>query len=153
MKRIITIAALGLCLTGCERRDAEAVVRADLKDPDSAKFGDFYYNSQTKKGCLTVNAKNEMGGYIGDQQAYVMKGPGGWEEHGLADISPLDCRTGFADVSPPPVKEMTPDELDRTAKDMEDQAKRASGQTTADDLDRMAEDAHNAADSASGDQP
>lgn len=81
-------------LSACDgnRSGAEEAVRNVLKDPDSAKFGDFYYNEKTKKGCLAVNAKNSMGGYTGEQQAYVTQTENGWENNGIADIPAASCR-------------------------------------------------------------
>jgi len=94
-------AALALMapLSACDRTkaDAEAAVRDSLKDPDSAKFGDFYYNQKTEKGCLTVNAKNSMGGYIGDQEAYVRKSKGSWSVGSIAEGSKESCQKYFAD--------------------------------------------------------
>jgi len=67
---IFAACAICLALPGCDsnKKGAEAAVLEDLRDPDSARFGEFYFNDETKKGCLTVNAKNSMGGYTGDQQ-------------------------------------------------------------------------------------
>lgn len=44
----------------------EKVARAGLKDPDSAKFTHVTYYPETKSGCGLVNAKNSMGGYVGN---------------------------------------------------------------------------------------
>jgi hypothetical protein len=41
------------------------IVRAALKDPDSAIFDDVTYNSKMRAGCGLVNAKNSFGGYTG----------------------------------------------------------------------------------------
>lgn len=41
-------------------------VRAALVDPESARFQDVRAFSETKAGCGVVNAKNRMGGYIGN---------------------------------------------------------------------------------------
>ena len=97
--RVLLAIACITPLTACNRAKggAEAAVRETLKDPDSAKFGDFYYNEKTKKGCLTVNARNSMGGYIGDQQAYVERSDDGWDVMGIADLSPTDCKDIHAD--------------------------------------------------------
>ena len=89
----LTLAACGM------KHDAEEAVRKGLKDPDSAKFGELYYNDKTEKGCLEVNAKNSMGGYTGTQQAYVKHTKNGWEEDGIADISLKQCREIFADAA------------------------------------------------------
>ncbi|EQB17813.1 hypothetical protein [Novosphingobium lindaniclasticum] len=93
MKKLALLATLTL-LSACNsnRSAAEDAVRESLKDPDSAKFGDFSFNEKTQKGCLTVNAKNEMGGYTGDQQAHVMKTEEGWVTVAIADIPASLCR-------------------------------------------------------------
>jgi hypothetical protein len=97
--KAMTAAALLLpMLTACgEKSKAEAVVRQSLRDPDSAKFGEFYYNRKTKKACLTTNAKNGLGGYTGDSQVRLEKTGDGWEY--LADIeeSHAECRVNYAD--------------------------------------------------------
>jgi len=96
------LAACAMCLTlpGCDRNKsgAEEAVLENLKDPDSARFGDFYYNPKTKKGCLTVNAKNSMGGFTGDQQAYVENTDDGWTNMAIAENSQDSCRAVFADT-------------------------------------------------------
>lgn len=96
----LAISAICLALPGCDRNKsgAEDAVLANLKDPDSAKFGDFYYNSETKKGCLTVNSKNSLGGYTGDQQAYVENTDDGWTNMAIAPIDQEGCRQVFADT-------------------------------------------------------
>ena len=43
------------------------VVRDSLKDPDSAKFSKVMFNRQTGAGCGLVNAKNQLGGYVGNK--------------------------------------------------------------------------------------
>lgn len=85
-------------LTGCSGKSgAEAAVRERLKDPESARFGDFYYNAETKRGCLTVNARNTMGGYVGDQQAHVERTAEGWVVPDIADEYHDTCGTDYAD--------------------------------------------------------
>jgi hypothetical protein len=96
--RLAAVVLVGLPLSGCgERRAAEQAVRETLKDPDSAKFGEFYYNKSNRAACLTVNAKNSMGGYTGDKQVLLSKGERGWEYLSEMDESPADCRKYFAD--------------------------------------------------------
>lgn len=92
MKKLVLFGMLAM-LSACDgnRSGAEEAVRNVLKDPDSAKFGDFYYNEKTKNGCLAVNSKNSMGGYTGEQQAYVTKTEKGWEYNGIADIPAATC--------------------------------------------------------------
>jgi hypothetical protein len=43
----------------------EQSVRAQLKDPDSAKFDRVQFFRRTGAGCGWVNARNSMGGYVG----------------------------------------------------------------------------------------
>lgn len=58
--------------------EAEKAVLGRLKDPDSAKFGQF--TQVTENGaCLTVNARNSMGGYTGNQQARLKMINEKWE--------------------------------------------------------------------------
>ena len=68
---------LGACGDESAIKDA---VRENLKDPDSAKFGKITVVDTGKKNghggsirvaCVTVNAKNSMGGYGGNKQATV----------------------------------------------------------------------------------
>ncbi len=75
---------------------AEKVVRDSLKDPDSARFGEFFYNEKTKKACVTVNAKNSMGGYTGDHQAVVQKTDKGWEYLFEEEVSQDICKKAIA---------------------------------------------------------
>jgi hypothetical protein len=99
MKRIITIAALGLCVAACNgtKRSVEAAVRANLNDPDSAKFGDFYYNGKTRRACIIVNSRNEMGGYTGER-VVELTNDDRWRvvgENAVMNVN--DCRITFAD--------------------------------------------------------
>lgn len=98
MRRFTLLATLCL-LAACDRNrsGAENAMRPLLKDPDSAKFGEFYFNANTQKGCLAVNGKNSLGGYTGEQQAYVQKTEHGWETQGVAPIPLESCRRVFAD--------------------------------------------------------
>ena len=67
---VTTLSACGFL--GGEEGQAKKAVRAVLKDPDSAKFGAFTKFDQNE-ACLTVNAKNSLGGYTGDQMIYLKK--------------------------------------------------------------------------------
>lgn len=98
MKKLIVIAALCF-LSACNmnQRGAEDAVRESLKDPESGRFGEFYYNSTTKKGCLVVNAKNSMGGYTGDQMAFVTKTEKGWHAGAIIELPLESCRKIHAD--------------------------------------------------------
>ena len=50
-------------------------VERSLKDPDSAKWG--YRDISKNKVCVTVNAKNSFGGYVGNQSYCASKGKDG----------------------------------------------------------------------------
>lgn len=93
MKNIeIAAAILGcLLLAGCGGSESEAkkAVLENLKDPDSAKFGKFTQVGEDR-ACMTVNAKNSMGGYTGDQQAFLNKVDGRWETY-FMDVSHEWC--------------------------------------------------------------
>ena len=97
----IAIPALA-ALVGCSsaQAGAEAAVRENLKDPDSARFGEFYYNSETQKACLTTNAKNSMGGYTGDKQAMLFNEDGTWVFAGTHETDQATCKEIFADQAP-----------------------------------------------------
>jgi len=99
MKKYILIASLTLAGCGGLQKGAEEAVRANLRDPESARFGNFYFNEKTKKGCLTVNAKNSMGGYTGDQQAHVQKTDEGWESIAITEVDLATCQQSFADTN------------------------------------------------------
>lgn len=90
--------AIPLALAACSGKSgAEKAVRDVLKDPDSAKFGEFYFNSKTGKACLTTNAKNSMGGYTGDSQSQLVKDKDGWHYAGDVEETHADCSENFAD--------------------------------------------------------
>jgi hypothetical protein len=61
---VVALAALAMLVTGCNntQRSAEKAIKENLKDPDSARFGEFYYNDHLRRACFTVHAKNSMGG-------------------------------------------------------------------------------------------
>ena len=67
-------AIVGLMVASCgtQETEAEKAVLSVLKDPDSAKFGK-YTRIDERSACITINAKNAMGGYTGDQQASLVK--------------------------------------------------------------------------------
>lgn len=102
MLRVLITFAIASSLSACgtAKSEAEAAVRNALKDPDSARFGEFYFNEKTEKGCLAVNAKNSMGGYTGDQQAYVQRTRDGWKAVEIVDLNQEFCRRVFADAAP-----------------------------------------------------
>lgn len=97
--RLLALLAAIAPLAGCasNQSGAEEEVRRNLKDPESAQFGDFYYNSTTKKACLMVNAKNSMGGYNGYSAIVLKKGDNGWEYVSDNDTDLDTCKTALAD--------------------------------------------------------
>jgi len=79
MKKILTTLMFCLLITACSSDESEikSVVRASLKDPESARFGRLS-NTITaidfKFVCIYVNAKNSMGGYTGEKLFVLKKG-------------------------------------------------------------------------------
>jgi hypothetical protein len=94
MKNIEIAAAIFGCLllAGCGRSESEATkaVLESLKDPYSAKFGKFTEVGENR-ACMTVNAKNSLGGYTGDKQAFLKKIDGKWHFIGTEDVSHDMC--------------------------------------------------------------
>jgi hypothetical protein len=77
----ILIALTAVLLSACgDDSDIKDAVRAQLKDPDSAKFGQIkiYEKSDGLRACAEVNAKNSMGGYTGTKVIMLSKGAKGW---------------------------------------------------------------------------
>jgi len=70
-----TIIALSILISACSspESDARKAVLNQLKDPGSAKFGEFTLINE-HGACLAVNARNGMGGYPGEQQAMLIRG-------------------------------------------------------------------------------
>lgn len=85
----VTALATFLLVGFLNKSAAKSVVRESLKDPESAIFGE--YSKIGDAACLTVNAKNSMGGYTGAQQALLTKDDGEWTVSGIDEISHSDC--------------------------------------------------------------
>lgn len=77
-------ASIGLSGCSLEEMQARREVRDGLKDPESAKFGKMI-RIDKESACLTVNAKNEMGGYSGDQYAVMVKIDGKWKMYTILE--------------------------------------------------------------------
>lgn len=134
MKKKLCALAIPLALAACSGRSgAEKAVRDMLKDPDSAKFGEFYYNSKTGRACLTTNAKNSMGGYTGDSQSQLEKDNSGWHYAGDTQMSQADCREYFADkgVVKVDTSGMSADEMEKEADRLEAEADRVGSGSAA----------------------
>lgn len=97
-----TIIALAILISACSspESDAKKAVLNKLNDPDSAKFGQFTIVNE-HGACLAVNAKNQMGGYTGEQQAMLIRGDKdrGNEEWEVADFSKLSHENCITVVS------------------------------------------------------
>jgi len=75
----ILVICCSLLLTACggEEAAAKKAVLADLKDPSSAKFGDFHLVEEGA-ACFEVNARNSFGGYAGASYMALIKMDGQW---------------------------------------------------------------------------
>lgn len=67
---VLTALSLGACTNDNAAKDA---VKAVLNDPDSAKFGTLQAGNQPGDVCGFVNAKNRMGGYVGETPFVYVK--------------------------------------------------------------------------------
>ena len=68
-ERLVTFNVEPRDLTGEERAHVMALVRTQLKDPESARFGrvfSFTNHLGNVETCVWVNAKNSFGGYTGE---------------------------------------------------------------------------------------
>lgn len=66
-KFIITTLCLGtLALSGCQYGEAKDALKSLLNDPDSVKFGALKPGKDQGDVCGYFNAKNRMGGYVGE---------------------------------------------------------------------------------------
>lgn len=73
MNKSWSVACLLMFLTGCGQpmfdNERQKLVRAGLKDPESAKWvAEVIYKD---KACIVFNAKNSFGGYTGNQSAWL----------------------------------------------------------------------------------
>lgn len=88
MKYVASIAALVL-LGGCSDTGAvKDAITDNLKDPGSAKFGEISIVEGVggKFACASVNARNSLGGYTGEQQIKLRHmGADGWVWAGTPD--------------------------------------------------------------------
>lgn len=99
--KVLVLALIAIGIAGCDNQlfgtqeptrgeILQAVVRASLKDPDSAKFGNVMFVNDSK-ACVGVNAKNSLGGYTGEQQAMLIESEGRWQVIEISDISQRQC--------------------------------------------------------------
>jgi translation initiation factor 2 gamma subunit (eIF-2gamma) len=87
--RLVLILSSFLLITGWsfggDEAQAKKVVLANLKDSDSAKFGAFTRLNENNV-CIVVNAKNSLGGYAGNEIAFVRKVDDNWELIGISSV-------------------------------------------------------------------
>jgi hypothetical protein len=122
---ITTIIVTCFFITACGgmESDARKAVLDSLKDPDSAKFGKFTQVND-KSACLTVNARNSMGGYAGDQQASLIKKENAWVVLNIDDRSHemcIDIMKGISDARVP-----ASEQVEKTAAEVVEAVKAAA---------------------------
>jgi hypothetical protein len=78
---LIGLLALGGCKPGVVQR-AEAAVRLQLKDPDSAKFSEIEQCGDAEAATGKVNARNGFGGYTGPREFAYANGEAAIAEGG-----------------------------------------------------------------------
>ena len=109
IEKKLAVLALGcLLLQGCgaSESDAQQVVRDGLKDPGSAKFGEFSQIGE-RLGCMTVNSKNSLGGYTGDRQALLRKVDGKWVFYSVVNVTHEACINNWPQID----RELSADDL------------------------------------------
>ena len=80
---------------------AKKLVSDLLIDKESARFGEVVYNRNSSSVCGYVNAKNKMGGYVGEKQFMVSEGKARIEPN-TPDIN--ECRRpSFSSPGIPPI--------------------------------------------------
>lgn len=83
---------LSACGADSSRSNAEKATLGVLKDPSSAQFGEFTkYGDHKSYSCLSVNAKNEYGGYTGVRQVTLKSIGEDWGVESVDDVSHEDC--------------------------------------------------------------
>lgn len=80
------------------------MVLAKLKDPSSAKFGDYeeVLSKNRDWACLGVNARNSFGGYTGEESARFVRKAGtqDWDFQGIAPQSFDECVSMITSMQP-----------------------------------------------------
>ena len=111
-KRWAVLLAGSLLLQGCggAESDAKLAVRDKLRDSDSAKFGQFSEVNE-RLACLTVNSKNGVGGYTGDQQALLRKVDGKWTFYSVVNATHESCVRSWPQID----RNMSADDLLKAA--------------------------------------
>lgn len=80
MRLVMAVVVTLVALTGCDNAmfddELRKGVRATLKDPTSAQWGDKVVVKNY--ACIVVNAKNAMGGYGGKEAIFLKKDAEAW---------------------------------------------------------------------------
>lgn len=102
MKRLLTLsatAAIALAACGGVTSDARQAIEPLLKDPASAQYREIYRQPDGTL-CGEVNAKNELGGYVGFRRFMVDPGGKGLIDNGVdAEGLPLGSTgSGFPEA-------------------------------------------------------
>jgi len=84
--------------TSSDETKIQEAVRRSLKDPTSALFGTLTL-VPPNGACQTVNARNEFGGYTGNQQAVVVKMNGLWQPIEAYKMSHEECISAVKKLS------------------------------------------------------
>lgn len=90
MMGVFIIGVLFLIFYEGAESSAKKAVLERLNDPYSAKFGKFTLVDKNS-ACLTLNARNRVGGYVGNHQAKLVKYDEVWVVLGLSEISHAEC--------------------------------------------------------------
>lgn len=99
--KVLVLALITISMIGCdfkplgfgkptEEEKLQEIVRVRLVDPDSAKFGEVTLVNENH-ACVSVNAKNSMGGYSGEQQAFLKKISGLWQVISIDEVTHKSC--------------------------------------------------------------
>lgn len=84
MVRAALLILAALAMAGCDRMDVGRAVKAELRDPDSARFEMVHRCGRSNVYSGFVNAKNAYGGYAGNELFYY-KGGIAWVSGGADD--------------------------------------------------------------------
>ena len=95
-----------ISLSSSDWQRVQKAVQARLVDPESARFGPRVAVSARERGkdvkvvCGYVNARNRMGGYVGDQSYIAIFEDGGWGATAPSKFGAEVCRRSYG-VEPP----------------------------------------------------
>lgn len=67
----VALLLVGVFVFYLPQYQAQQKVKKHLRDPDSAQFRNIRANPKTDVTCGFVNAKNRMGGYVGERQFVI----------------------------------------------------------------------------------